>query len=192
MTGPWIAGFAALSLLVVVLAVVVTGILRRSNATLERLDDYMKLQARTREMSRRALGTAVPEFSSHDIQGRLVSSQELFADRSLVLFLGGSCEPCDDLVEEMMSSEVDLGPVRLVLAGRLETVTKLVERFGAASVVGFADTDTNELSQAFDNRVIPQAFVVDPPGVLVAADIPNNIRDLERLAGRVEGVSARS
>lgn len=187
MTGPWMVAFGALWLLVIVIAVLVTGLLRRTTATLERLDQYMQYQARTQEMSRLPVGVTVPAFSAYDLEGRLVTSDELFERRSLTLFLGDSCEPCDELVEELMTSEIRLPGAQLVVVGRSKTLESLVERWGAGTVRAFADSEAGEISRAFDNRVIPQAFVVDPPGTLAASNIPNTVRDLERMVERVEG-----
>lgn len=187
MTGPWVAAFIVLWLLFVTLAIVVTGILRRSTATLERLDEYMQFQARTQEMSRLPLGVKVPRFTAYDVEGRLISSDELFRARTMVLFVGDSCQPCEELVEELMASDFRPQGIQFVVVGRLDTMKSLVARFESMRLRAFADSEAGEISRAFDNRVIPQAFVVDPPGTLVGANIPNTIRDLERMVERVEG-----
>ena len=188
MTAPWIAAFVALWLLTVVVAVVVTGILKRSTVALERLDDYMTAQGRASDMTRLPIGSDIPRFDAEDLQGRRVASDELFARPAVVLFLGDEgCAPCDELIDELMRSELRTGGTQLVVVGRREIVGSLAQRFGNDTLRVFVEGAAAQFSRSFDNRISPQAFRVEPPGTLAAVEIPNTVKELEMLLAETKG-----
>lgn len=177
MTGLWIAAFVALWALVVVLGLLVLGTLRRLAPLIERVD--VSLHAAATDSIRGLQPGATPSpFMAESIDGLVFTEVDLRGSTTVVLFLGSTCGACERLAEDLESGSVPgLGARLLVVADRLDWAHALA---GSAQVTVLVD-EHRSLARAFETRVVPQAFVVDEHGTVLAGGRTSDwdgIRDL--------------
>ncbi|HXG77237.1 MAG TPA: redoxin domain-containing protein [Gaiellaceae bacterium] len=193
MSGPWIAAFAALWGLVIVIGLVVLGTLRRLTGLLERAEESLRAAA-TISLGGLWPGTTVPPFASETVEGDSFGASDLDGDQWIVLFLSSACQACEPLVEDLKSAAVpDLGSRLVVVAEDAGWARELAR---ARSVSVLVDED-GAIARMFDIRVVPQAFVIDEARTVLAAGRPNSwdgLRDLQTSAlnggGRLSEISA--
>ena len=172
MTAPWIAAFALLWLTVLVLAFVVSGLVRRFGGVLEavekRLSAPMEFGA--------AVNSRISPFQVADAAGRAVLFGELIREPTLLLVLSNHCSACSALVEQLDGAGESVGGMPFVVVTNAEpeapypsTLPVLFDPNGAAT-------------KALDNRATPQAYVLDPTGLVLARKVPGSLRDLEEMA----------
>src|SRR5487761_1176005 len=94
MSGPWLAAFVTLWILVIVLAGLLLGLLRRVEGILTRAESHAAAMFITPNFGLRA-GEFVPAFMGQDADGRTVDSSEVLPEAPLVfLFVEQACRPC--------------------------------------------------------------------------------------------------
>lgn len=175
MSGPWIAAFAVLWVVTLVIGFAVLGILRRVSAVLEaaeaRLSAQNELGAPVRSI--------VADFQLYDERGRVVLARDDVADPVLLLLVEPGCGACRELVQELdgTGASLDGVPFAIVIEdshrGRAfalqDGVRVLYQRHG-------------DVFHAFRNRATPQAYVIDTGGIILARRIPASVRDLQEMA----------
>ena len=112
MSAPWIAAFAALWFLVLLLGFAVIGVMRRITGVLERAEQ----QLATELGGGVPLLTAVPAFGLVDQAGEPVSSDDLIRETSIVLFVDAGCRPCRSIARELSGARIRGIPL-VVVAG---------------------------------------------------------------------------
>jgi thiol-disulfide isomerase/thioredoxin len=179
MTAPWIAAFAVLSVLVLLLAVLQLGLLRRIDAVLDRAESRLgRLPSEEDELGVSA-GTRISPFEVVDGHGQVISSSTLLGHPALFLFLSPGCAPCRSLVEEL-NEDATFDPPTLIVAFLPDSPAGKALQMPSSLTVLY---DRNgSVSQAFGSRALPQAFAVDGEGVVAAREVPGSVADLERLA----------
>src|SRR5487761_1791863 len=83
MSGPWLAAFVTLWILVIVLAGLLLGLLRRVEGILTRAESHAAAMFITPNFGLRA-GEWVPAFMGQDADGRTVDSSEVLPEAPLV------------------------------------------------------------------------------------------------------------
>jgi hypothetical protein len=171
-SAPWIAAFAVLWLTVLVLVFVVSGIVRRFGGVLEaveqRLSAPMEFGA--------AVNSRISPFQVADAAGHAVVFEQLVREPTLLLVLSNHCSACTALVEQLDGAGQSVGGMPFVVVTNAEpeapyppALPVLFDPNGAAT-------------KALDNRATPQAYVLDPTGLVLARNVPKSLRDLEEMA----------
>jgi thiol-disulfide isomerase/thioredoxin len=175
-SAPWVAAFATLSLVTLLNTAVVLGGLRRIASVLERAEASAP---REEPVFGAAVGSAVDPFDLVDESGRTVPWRELVREPTILLLMSSGCAACAALAEHLedVREEVDGVPLVVVLDESGEASRErlpsgprvLYQRDGAAT-------------RALDNRATPQAYVLDPSGVVLGRRVPATLDDLRDLA----------
>ncbi|HYZ77307.1 MAG TPA: hypothetical protein VE596_08015 [Gaiellaceae bacterium] len=173
MSAPWIAAFAVLWLTVLLLTFTMIGIVRRIGGVLEGIEQRMT--ASPGEFGA-AVGSTISPFEVVDADGREVAFDQLVAEPTLLLVMSNHCAACTALAEQLEGVGGSIGDVPFVLVTNAEpevpypaTLRVLYERDGAAT-------------KALDNRATPQAYVLDPTGLVLDRKVPGSLRDLVAMA----------
>lgn len=176
------AALVALWSVVVVMALILVGLLRRMTNVLEQAEARLA-QAAT-GFGGAPPGTAIPPFEVKDEQGSVLRFAQLVGSPAIYLFMSSTCEPCKRLAAELsgIDQALDRTPLFLIMEDSPEArevpfppgVTVLYQAEQAAS-------------RAFQNVAAPQAFAVDSGGTVLDLLIPNSLGDLRQLVRRIEG-----
>lgn len=176
MSGPWVAAFAALWLVTLLNTAVVLGGLRRIANVLERAEARLPGEG---PAFGAAVGSAIDPFDLVDEGGRELGWAELVREPTIFLFMSKHCAACDGLAEHLAGSREQVDGVPLVVVvddgaearpeGLPPDLSVLYQRDGAAT-------------RALDNRATPQAYVLDPSGVVLGRRVPATLDDLRDLA----------
>lgn len=187
MTGPWIAGFVTLAVLVAVLAVVVLGVLRRVAPVLERAEGITRDVAEVDPqdiIGGLRIGSSAPNFTVTDRHGHAWTTGAAdHVGRVVYLLVEPDCAFCETLVEDLRGA-VEPMPVPLLLVS-------LADDEGRKFVGGIDDPmitllfQDGEASSAFRTTATPYAFVVEN-GVIVNRGHPNRLRSLLELIDKDE------
>ena len=173
MSAPWIAAFAVLWLTMLVLAFTMIGIVRRIGGVLEGLEQ--RLTAGPGEFGA-AVNSTISQFEVVDADGRGVAFDELVAEPTLMLVMSNHCSACTVLAEQLEGIGSSIGNVPFAVVTDADpdvpypaTLPVLYDRDGAAT-------------KALDNRATPQAYVLDPAGLVLDRKVPSSLGDLEGMA----------
>jgi hypothetical protein len=102
MSWPWIVAFIALWVIVLVLAVIVLGMMRRMAPLLDRVERLASRQNLSPDHAGLPVGSEVPSFEVSDAAGKRLRFAQELPMPAVFLFLESGCPPCEDLVEELM------------------------------------------------------------------------------------------
>jgi len=177
---PWIAAFLALWLLVLALALLQLGLLRRIAPVLEAAE--RQLHGGAVALSGLPAGAPLPDFAVETRDGEVVRASSLRGQETIWLLASPGCAPCEALAAELRDAgEPALGVPLVAVADasgaglRLPPgVVTLFQRDRAAAVALQADAT-------------PHAVAVDGDGVVVATTTPNTLDDLQALAALLTG-----
>lgn len=185
MTGPWIAAFLALWAVVVLLAVLTLGLLRRVAPALEQVERAAGVGRMMEDLGLPA-GAVVPPFEVTDAAGRRVPFADVGPQDRVVLFVDANCPACDAVTTALARrpGPVDL-PVVVVPGPATEADHYAALRAAGLELVTQPD---GAASSAFRQRAFPLAFAVAGDTV-VASKIPGSVADLERLAAALPNPS---
>jgi len=179
-SGPWIAAFVALWLLVLVLAFLHLGLLRRILPVLEAAERHG--HGGLPGLGGLPAGTPLPDFELETEAGDPVHVRDLRDRQAVWLLASPGCAPCEALAAELREAgEAALGVPLVTISDVSDTgrtlglppgVTTLFQREGAAA-------------EALRTDATPHALAVDTRGVVVATTTPNTLDDLRALARRL-------
>jgi hypothetical protein len=173
-TPAWIAAVCALWALVLLLAFLVLGTLRRVTAVLE--------QVRVPETP--ALGaaptTVVEPFELYDDLGLRVGSDELLVEpATILLFIEPGCTPCLRLTEQLEGvGEYLVGVPIYVVAPKLPPTGEMEFPRGVRILYDRGGRVTG----AFSNRATPQAYAVGSNRLVLDRRVPASLDDLTEMA----------
>lgn len=174
MSAWWIIAFVSLWLVVMIVALIVLGFLRRVTAVLERAE--IAVTSGQVNLGGARAGMEIEPFQVVDRSRREVTSHELFVSPSTYLLLHSGCEPCRHLVDRIRGLRPSEIPVIAILddtpAGR---ETRL------PSHVGLLFDHDGSVGTAFRIGGTPQAFAVAEGGVIVETLVPSSAADIEHL-----------
>lgn len=174
MTPAWIAAFCALWVLVLLLAFLVLGTLRRVTAVLE--------QVRVSEAS--SLGAApmtiVEPFELYDDEGLRLTSEELLTEPStILLFIKPDCGPCLSLLENLDIVGERIGEVPFHVVAPQSRRARTLELAHGRPILYDRDESA---SSAFSNRATPQAYAVGNNHMVLDRRVPASLEDLLNMA----------
>jgi hypothetical protein len=192
-SGPWIAAFVVLWIVVVLVLLVVVGVLRRALAVLEGATtpggtDHRAVSAEVvTNYGGAPPGTRIPPFAVENGTGAALSSDELLGRARLYVFVTAGCPPCERLVAELASSPGG-EEMPIVLFAHDRSDVKVASLPPSVTVLEQPD---GSASRAFQTKTFPQAFAVNADGLVQATAIPNSLSDLRMLARALEGGDRR-
>jgi hypothetical protein len=189
-SGPWIAAFVVLWVVVIGILVVLIGVVRQALAIIESAGGGQNGDPRARSDTVTSLyggaapGTRIPPFAAKTADGSVVGWEELVGRPRLCVFVGAGCPPCEELMSELAASPRGLDGASLVVFAEDATDPKLASLPPNVLVLEQLERSA---SAAFRSIALPQAFAVDSDGVVQATVIPNSVADLASLSGVLEG-----
>ena len=177
MSTPWIVAVLALWMLVLLLAVLVLGTLRRLAPLLERAEVAIQ-GSRPGGLEP---GAWVPDFEAVDADGARLTAADLDGQRSMVLLVDLDCPPCKQLVGEISAADPRELEFELVaIYGERALHSGFPEVPGVRTLVQV----DGSVSRAFESNSTPHTFVLDGRRV-VDSGTPNTIEGLRHLALRL-------
>ena len=173
MSNAWIAAYAVLWLTVLVVTFTMVGIVRRISSVLEGLEQRL---ATPPDMGAE-INSIISPFELVDADGQTVGFDELVQEPTIVLLSANHCPACRRLLGQLdgVGDSIDGVPFVVVTnADDAEThyppgIRVLYEPELAATT-------------ALDNRVNPQAYVLDPTGLVLDRRIPGSRSDFVAMA----------
>lgn len=200
MTSPWIAAFIALSVVVLVLAVLFIGLLRRVGDVLDRASSLVASSGHSGPQTGLVVGQRVGAFTARTGEGERISDIEVCGRRgAVVAFFGIGCAPCEEIMTELQRvGWSSPGGTRLVVV--LDDDPAAKDRGLESSDVTVLYQEGGEVSAAFNVDVTPFVFAVVDDRTVVAAEVPVGLDAILNMAqvvaaergGAVEGSFART
>jgi hypothetical protein len=180
MTAPWEALIVALSVVAVIQAIVLVGLLQRSSGVVDQINALFASVRLSDLFKGLPVGTYVPDFPP----AKLVHGDGLWMGGKplLILFAEPDCEPCDQLLRDLCSATQPLPWVTPLLVVSKSGAADLLCRPSGWTVL---QQDHGRWTRAFDVSATPFAYVLDRARTVVAAGIPNSREDLAALASRI-------
>jgi hypothetical protein len=170
-TTAWVVAYVVLAALVLLLAIVVLGTLRRVVPALERAEAAVRapLPAGLRP------GSPVPEFVAFAADGSPLDERD-FVGPVVLLFIGAACPPCEALINDVRARAEPLSGRVIAVARDTNANRELLSE--APLEVAFHD---GSVSSAFQTAATPHAFAISD-GVVVDVAVPQRAVDLDALA----------
>lgn len=179
MSAWWTTAFVALWLVVMIVAVILLGFLRRVTAVLERAE--LAVSSGQVSLGGARVGMHVDKFDAVDASGGHVPPDGLFTSAAIYVLLHSGCEPCRHLVDRIRTLRPSKIPVVAVLDD-----TPAGREFQLPPHVEVLFEHDGSVAAAFKSGGTPQAFAVAEGGVLVDFIVPASVADLEHLARTLE------
>jgi hypothetical protein len=184
MTAPWIAAILGLWAVVLLIAALGVGLLRRATATLEGTQALLRGMTRKPDVGGLTEGARLRDFDAIDAHGGRVHSASFRGQPTIYLLMDNECGPCEELERELTRDLDWLDGIRLVAifeGGDHPHDSAL------PSEVEVLFQRAAEVSSAFESSATPHAFAVDGTGVVVAKTVPNSVEHLRELAQSLNG-----
>jgi thiol-disulfide isomerase/thioredoxin len=160
-------------LAVLVVAFTIIGIVRRFGGVLERVEQRL---AAPPDLGA-AVNSTVSPFEVVDADGRAVGFEELIREPTILLVSANYCPACRKLLGELDDVGDSIGGVPFVIVTNAEDPET---RYPPGARVLYEPDLT--ATGALDNQANPQAYVLDPTGLVLDRRIPGSRRDFEAMA----------
>lgn len=180
MSGPWIAAFGALTVVVGLLAVITLGTLRRVLMALDRPSGT----SASFDLGGLPLLASVPRLELRQRANGSVQFPSVVDETSIVLLMESQCAPCRDLTKALNRTD---GRVNGVPVVALLEDTDEGRSFPVPEAIQVYYGDSSEIARAFATTATPYAFVIDNTGVVLERGIPNDLADLKEMAAHQRG-----
>lgn len=187
MSGPWIVAVLALWVVVVLLALLTLGLLRRLAPVLERAERTAAMADAMHDVGLPD-GAAVPPFAVLAPDGRTVPFADVGPADRVVLFVDANCPACGTVTAELAADPAGAALPLVVVPGA-STPPDHYRSLTAAGITVVGQSD-GAASQAFRQRAFPLAFAVAAGGKVVTSTIPSGLADLRALAERLPPTEA--
>ena len=173
MSNAWIAAYAVLWLTVLVVTFTMVGIVRRITSVLEVLERRL---ATPPDMGAE-INSIVSPFELVDADGQTVSFEELVQEPTIMLVSANGCPACRKLLGELDGVGGSIGGVPLLVVTNADDV----ETHYPPGIRVLYEPEL-AATTALDNRVNPQAYVLDPTGLVLDRRIPSSLNDFVAMA----------
>ncbi len=162
------------------MAVVVLGVLRRVIPLLERVS----VDPRVQPEFGAEVGTRVEPFSLETRAGEPVAWNAFVPGRSFLVVASSSCKTCGQLADELVAAPDSIDGIHLVVVhdDPQEGFHPELERRGVVLY-----QTAGQATSGLQNRAVPQAYLVDSSGLVLARKIVHSVDELRELvpsAGR--------
>jgi hypothetical protein len=178
MSWPWIVAFGALCVLVLALAVLVLGLLRRIAPLLIEAENIVRQQSDLPDEDGIPVGSEVPAFELVDADGETVHLGGSLPLPGVFLFVQSGCEPCHKLTAELSAHAASfVGTHVYIVLGRNS------DEYDALRSEGFSvfEQPQGQASAAFRQKEWPNAFAVGRDFRVVSKMFSDSVADLKRL-----------
>jgi len=177
LSAPWIVAFVVLWTVVIGVAVIVLGLLRRISAVLEHAETHVAERTSSGlDVGGVPAGTVVGEVELVDEDGH--GHREQFDRPTLVLFMSDDCYPCQELGRRLKNAGELLEGVRLfVIADESDSQTRL----RVPTEVAVLYQRGGAVSAAFATTTAPHLFYVNTGGIVLDSTVPGSVDDLRRV-----------
>lgn len=179
MTGPWIAAFIALVILVLIQTAFLIGLATQTIGVLARIQKLVGNVSLEDMFHGLPVGSPLPAFAAAHDQGPPLPAAGDLPTR-LFLFLGGDCAPCDELLNNLRTETLDLGAVRPIV---------VVDQHASSAMLSLVPNDWTVLTERHGDmstslrvRVTPYVYTVDGHDIIRATGIPNTVAELAAFA----------
>lgn len=181
MSTPWTIAFAALSVLVLALGVIVLGVVRLALPQIEQSQTLIKgVASRLRRFGLPA-GMAVPAFTAETVGGDVFTERDLLGQPTAILFLGSSCPACSRLFKDLAAGDAPDLRGKLVVIAEEDDARQLAPAIEAGVIVLIQRRAS--LATVFESDRIPHVFVLDREAAVVRTGSASTWRDVAELAG---------
>ena len=183
MSLPWIAVVVSQTVVIMVLALVQIGTLRRLLPLVEHASQPPA--ASPPPPPGPPSGTVLPDVTVRLGNGGTVSTAQLLGQPFVMLFVEQDCASCRSLLQQLASPIQDPphGPAHFASPARLYIVAD-PHRLNGLPVPTWATPlldPASRISQALGITATPMAVAIDAAGTVTASAIPGGAADLERL-----------
>jgi hypothetical protein len=178
-TGPWIAAFVGLWVVVLLVALLQLGLVRRAGSLLEQVELQLSSIQVAASIQGLAAGSRVPDVDLRDASGHRRRLREWDDEAAVFLLLSDECEPCQTLLADLRDRSGNILGHHIVAI--FDEYSAGLHPVLPPGMVVLYQSDESA-SQAFRTSATPHAFVTDGKGTIVASGIPNSSSDLARLA----------
>lgn len=183
MSWPWVVAFVALWILVLVLAVLMLGAMRRVVPLLVQLEKTAARQGLPSDVGGLPPGSEVPSFELINGAGEKVRFGETLPLPAVFLLVESGCSPCEELMEELDQQHADSlsgVPLYVVLTDESDGRGK----FATLREKGLQvfEQKQKQVSDVFQQQAFPHAFAVSVDGRVADSTIANSVDQLKRLA----------
>lgn len=175
MSTPWIAAYAVLWLTVLVLTFTMVGIVRRISSVLEGLEQQL---ATPPDMGAE-IGSIVSSFELVDADGQTVGFNEFVQEPTIMLMSANYCPACRKLLRELDGVSGSIGGVPLLVVTNEDDPET---HYPPGVRVLYEPPPDLVATTALGNRVNPQAYVLDPTGLVLDRRVPGSRSDFEAMA----------
>lgn len=188
MSTPWALAFVVQWLVIVTLAVVVVGLLKRTAGALEHAEASLTAPV---SLGGIPVASRTPDFTVYNVSSSMtLTAKQLLTRATVLLFMERHCPPCRQLAAEISSTfdRADVINLQLVLDLEDGVPDWLPEDLPVVF------QRRKELSRAFENTVSPQAYLVDPDRLVLAKRVIRSVDDLREMNrnGELSGGDART
>lgn len=134
------------------------------------------------------LGATVPSFAAEDVGGATFTEADLRGSTSVVLFLGSSCGACERFVRDLQAGGVPELGARLVTVAIDSDSRRELSQSAETVVVD----ENRSVARAFESNLVPQTFIVDEHGTVLASGRPNDWDGVRHLVATAKGGDRQS
>lgn len=188
MSDAWLVLFIGLWVVCIALATLVVGLSRRIQSLESKVfaDGATGAHAEaTAQLREQLLGTQVAETA---VESGVVGAAGGMA--GVVLFVSKQCGPCQALASDLSAKLTKLGKSKgnglaQLLGARVTVVTDQAGAFDKLATALIVDSDGAVMND-FAVTATPTGIALNDEGVITEALIPNEFRDVERLAQAVQ------
>ena len=173
MSNAWIAAYAVLWLTVLVVTFTMVGIVRRITSVLEVLERRL---ATPPDMGAE-VNSIVSPFELVDADGQTVSFEELVQEPTIMLVSANGCPACRKLLGKLDGIGDSIGGIPFVVVTNADDA----ETQYPPGVRVLYEPDL-AATTALDNHANPQAYVLDPTGLVLDRRIPSSLNDFVAMA----------
>ena len=173
MSNAWIAAYAVLWLTVLVVTFTMVGIVRRISGVLEGLERRL---ATPPDMGAE-INSIISPFELVDADGQTVGFDEFVQEPTIMLMSANACPACRKLLGELDGVGGSIGGVPLLVVTNADDA----ETHYPPGIRVLYEPELTATT-ALDNRVNPQAYVVDPTGLVLDRRVPSSLSDFVAMA----------
>lgn len=185
MSAPWAALVLALAAAVIALSAAFIALSRRIAPVLSRTEAWLATP-RVRPPGL-GVGARVHSFTALRPDGSSFSEQDLLGRTSVVVFVKADCAICRRLSSKLTRTRLDTlargVPTYVVVRDRQEQ-----DALALDPNLNLIYQEDGTASWAFRSSATPQAFVLNPEGIVAAVGFPNSLRDLGDLISSADPI----